>query len=731
MLSMSTHAQLNEAFIGEAQNVAVDKQHPPAAPLPILREELKLLAAATGHDGSPAWMIQDPINNRFYKIGWLDFELLSRWHYASPQQIIAAVHAETTLSMDMDDIHALVNFLHQHHLVQATDSVQVNRLIQRANAEKPSPLRWLLHHYLFFRVPLVRPQVWLAKLLSYVHWIYTPTVAWLVVAATLSGLFLVARQWDVFSATFVDQLSWQGVFGFTLALITAKTLHEMGHALTATRYGVRVAHMGVAFLVMFPMLYTDTSESWKLSNPKQRLAIASAGIVTELALAGLATLAWALSPDGTFKSALFYLATTSWMLTLVINASPFMRFDGYFILSDLLDLPNLHARSGALAQTWLRRTLLGFDDVYTEHFPSKTNKMLIAFAITTWLYRLVLYLGIAALVYVYFFKLLGLCLMAVELFWFVWKPLVAELSVWKTRHGEIKAHRAIGLSMLVLGLLIIGFIPFQHSVHGSAWVHAAQQHTVYSPLPGRIVSIAQAGAVASGQALFVLESPDLTVSANKATMQAKTREQELVGLMGRADGEESRAQLQLQQAQFLAENNMYRDDISRLHIGAPFAGQLMDIDPLLAAGVWVKPNQPLGVVIDPKHWLADVFVPEEEVKRIAVGNNVTLHQPQSIEVESGKVIDIDQTKTVALPHPILDAKTGGDIVTLDMQQLEHQAIQKLIPRDPLYRVRVALDAPPQPLHMTTRNAVIEGERSAWLPAVFKRIAAVVVRESGF
>ena len=95
-----------------------------------------------------------------------------------------------------------------------------------------------------------------------------------------------------------------------MALVFAKALHEMGHAVTATRYGVRVAHMGVALLVMFPMLYTDTSESWKISNPRQRLAIASAGIITELALAGLATLAWGLSPDGAIRSALFFLATT-------------------------------------------------------------------------------------------------------------------------------------------------------------------------------------------------------------------------------------------------------------------------------------------------------------------------------------------------------------------------------------------------------------------------------------
>ena len=100
--------------------------------------------------------------------------------------------------------------------------------------------------------------------------------------------------------------------------------------------------MGIAFVVLWPMLYTDTGESWKLRSSRQRLAIASAGILCELSLAGLSTLGWALSDPGPLRNALLYLATTSWVLSLALNASPFMRFDGYFILSDLLDFPNLH-----------------------------------------------------------------------------------------------------------------------------------------------------------------------------------------------------------------------------------------------------------------------------------------------------------------------------------------------------------------------------------------------------
>jgi putative peptide zinc metalloprotease protein len=119
------------------------------------------------------------------------------------------------------------------------------------------------------------------------------------------------------------------------------------------------------------------------------------------------------------RQACFYLATTSWVLSLALNASPFMRFDGYFILSDLLDLPNLHERAGALARTALRRLLLGWPDPWPEPLPATLRNRLIAFAWVTWCYRLTVFLGIALVVYHLFFKALGVALFLVEIVFFI------------------------------------------------------------------------------------------------------------------------------------------------------------------------------------------------------------------------------------------------------------------------------------------------------------------------
>ena len=692
--------------------------------VPLIREELRLLSAANNTDGSPAWMLQDPINNKFYRIGWLDFEMLSRWELHLIDDIVQGVNNETTLDIDDQNVLNLVSFLNIHRLLQANTAAAVDQLINEAGRNKKAFLTQLVHHYLFFRIPLIKPQVLLAKCLPYLRWVFSPVTAFTVLMITLTGLFLVTRQWDTFKSTFVDQLSLSGAISFGVALVFSKCLHELGHAFTATRYNVRVAHMGIALLVMFPMPYTDTSESWKLTNPKQRLNIASAGIITELALAGIATLAWSLSADGAFKSALFFLATTSWVLTLLINVSPFMRFDGYFILSDLLDFPNLHERSTAIAKTWMRRTLLGFKEDYVEEFSTNKRRALTIFATITWLYRLTVFIGIAWLVYYFFFKVLGIILFVIELAWFVFLPIWKELTIWFVRRSEIKPSRILIGLLLIISLLILGLMPWQTSVRGHAWVHATQQTVIFTPTAGKLASLAKNGPVVIGQGLFSLSSPDIANDALRAQGLSDAREMEMRGLSGIENGEEQRAQLQSQQDKFNAEVKLYEDELSRMDLVAPFTGVLQDIDESLSVGTWVHPKQAMAVLINPQTWAADALVEEAQINRVQVGNKVkiTIHNG-SYHVFNGQVQEIDTTKVSTLPHNMLDVQHGGEIATLPND--------KSVPVLGFYKVRIKFDQQPNLQKMTLANVSITTEAKAWLPNVFNRLAALFVRESGF
>jgi len=537
---------------------------------------------------------------------------------------------------------------------------------------------------------------------------------------------MVLRQWDVFSNSFVDKLTWEGLVGFGVAMMFAKTLHEMGHALTATRYGVRVAHMGVALVVMFPMLYTDTSESWRLNNPRQRLAIASAGILTELALAGIATLLWSLAPDGPFRTAMFFLASTSWVLTLAVNASPFMRFDGYFILCDLLNFPNLHERAGALARTCLRRTLLGLPQPWPESLPAGFRRWLVTFALVTWCYRLFVFLGIAFLVYQHFFKALGVVLMLVEVVWFIARPVHVELKAWWERRAEVAARRKLGAGLIAIIFLLILAVPWKSGVRADGVIHAERQQLVFSPQSGEIASLPEHSQVKQGELLFTLVEPDLRSAAQRAQALADARAAELAGLSGALDNEGRGAVLESERQRFIAEAGMYSDEQSRMQLVAPFAGRLVDIDPQLRPGVWVQSRHPLAMLIDPAEWVAEVYVPEDDIAGIRPGDHARVYA--GAHPITGKVTQVDTSRAASLPYPMLDAAFGGPIVTLphpDPRNADH------VVRDGLFRVRIALDKAPPREQMVLCSAVISGERHSLLGGVVEHAMSVVMRESGF
>ena len=287
--------------------------------------------------------------------------------------------------------------------------------------------------------------------------------------------------------------------------------------------------------------------------------------------------------------------------------------------------------------------------------------------------------------------------MLVELVWFIGRPVWNELCVWRERKAEIKLSRQrIGWALLA-GFLLVGLVPWQTSIHGIGWVHPERQQIIYSPLAGKLVSLPTDNhtvqSVQQGQVLFALESPELRLGQQKATDQAGARARELLGLSGLPDGEERRSQLQTQQNRYLAEASLYQGEQSRLQVAAPFAGVLRDMDPQLAPGVWVQPRQPLAMVVDPSRWTVETYIAEADVARVRAGDKVrTFMGLRSLKAYTGQVQEVDTARTTVLPHAILDAKSGGPIVTLAPNAEDRR---ERVPKDAIYRVRIALEeAPP-------------------------------------
>ncbi len=701
-----------------------------AETLPPLREELRLLPATPQPDGSPAWHVLDPIRNRFYRIGWLELELLSRWGLGDPAAIARSVAAETTLAAGVEDVSALNDFLVRNELVQAAGSAAAEDLTERALRQRGAWWRRLVHQYLFFRVPLVFPRAWLEHLVRHVAWAWSPGFLGVSVAAGLVGLWLAARQWDLVVVQVTNTFDGLGPLGFVVALVVAKTLHELGHALTATRLGVRVGHMGVAFVVMLPMLYTDTGESWKLLRSRARLQIAAAGLATELMLAAWATLAWAILPDGALRQMMLFLATTSWVMSVVVNVSPFMRFDGYFLLADALDLPNLHERAGALARARLRRTLLGLAEPDPEPFTPAAARWLIVFAVLTWLYRLVVFFGIALAVYHLFFKALGVVLFAVEIHWFILRPVAQELRGWWRMRHAVAPRRRLVLLIALAGTAGLLFLPWQTRISADGWVYAARQAAVHAPQPARmeVVHVRGGELVAEGQPLFDLAAPTLDDAERRATLLAEAYARQASGLEGADRGGAARAQLARQlEAEWRREAESQWQAIARLQVVAPFAGVVHDVDRELRSGSWVGVETALAWLVDPATWRAELLVEEAAVARLAVGQAARLYPVGYATAPwRARVATVDPVRLQALPHPMLDARHGGPVIT---EAGEERGASK--PRAALFRVVLELDAPPPVERVHRVRAAVDAEPQSLWRRLFGALVATLVRESGF
>lgn len=697
--------------------------------LPALREELALLPGPALADGQPSWTLHDPVRNRFYRLDWTTFEILHRWHFDDPASIVDEISQTTPLHLEPADVEQVLRFLSENQLLQPPRG-SAQDFARRLARLEGSRLNWLLHHYLFFRVPLVRPDAWLNRWQHIAALFTTRTFAWLTLGAFLGGFSQVIRHWDSFLTSLVDTFNWEALAAYGAALFVVKLLHELGHAFTAKRFGCRIPSMGIAFLVLWPVAYTDTNDTWRLTNRSQRLRVACAGIATELVIAAWATLAWALLPDGALRSAAFVLATTSWISTLAVNASPFMRFDGYFILSDWLDIPNLHERSFALARWQLREWLFGLGEEKPEHFPLTRERALIAFAWATWFYRLIVFLGIAMLVYHFFIKLVGLLLFAVEIIWFVALPIYHELLAWRQRWPIIRLQRRSRVTAAItLALLAFVFIPWPTRVTASGVLRSTDLWPVFAPGASQLVDlpIAEGRHVDAGTVLLTLSAPELNVrrAGTLARLERLRWQAASSGFDIDARNRLQSSQEELATAQ--AELDGIEQEMARYAPRAPFSGWLRDLDPDLQTGQWLGKKEKLAVLVGDSGLQVETYLDEESVKRISIGDRGLFLMDSGSGPSWPLVIsNIDADAVHALVSRELAIPAGGSVLVRERKGV-------FIPEQAVYRVTLnvaAVDAPP-PAHSLRGKVIIRGRWEAPAARYLRNITTVLIRETGF
>ncbi|MGI4839514.1 MAG: biotin/lipoyl-binding protein [Janthinobacterium lividum] len=696
--------------------------------LPSLRADLQLSAAAPALDGSPRWTLADPLRGRYFKLGAAAMRLLRHWSLGDPLQVLQAANREPGLPLDGAELEQLLVFLRSHDLITALDPQQRASYSLKSAARRQSLWQILLHQYLFFRVPLWRPDAFLNRVWPWLER-FGPRLLRYGLPVTLGlGVFLVSRDWQRFIATFPHLFSLGGALAFGVALFFAKLCHEFGHAFMAKRAGCRVQSMGVAFMVLLPMFYTDVSDAWRVNDRRARLLIGAGGVLAELLLACVALLAWSLLPDGGVRTAAFMLASATWITTLVINLNPFMRFDGYFLLSDLLQVDNLQGRAFALCRWRLREWLFGYGAAAPEPWPLAMRRRLLVWGYGSWLWRAALFFGIALAVYHLFFKVLGIVLMLVELLWFIFLPILREGRQWWARREQAHAPRVLLSALALFGVLLVLVVPWRSAVELPAMLEAGRNSALHAPVASRIkrVNMHDGQVVAEGDVLIELESADLDSRQAIARQEVQIQQLQMRRQSGRSETAADANIAEQRLAEALAEYRGLAAQRERLLLRAPHAGTVRDVLPQLLPGRWLSTKDALARVVEDGARLRG-YLAEGDLWRVASGaqGRFIADDPMHPAV-AVQLTDIDTNGVAYIDQEALTSDHRGTIAVRRDQSQRAEPVQAQ------YGARLGLlGAAPTPMQPLRGIVVLQGTGESLLGTAWRRIAALGVRESGF
>lgn len=704
---------------GAVGGILVGGGAPPAAP----RQDLALVESEPDAEGTAAWILHDPLTDRYFRLGWLEVALLGHLRPgASAEGVARAVSDHTARPVTETEVRDFSDWLRRNNL-SLVDDAQAEWFERQLDA-RPGRLATLGKSYLFMRFPLVRPDRFLARTLPVARLLGGRVAVMALVLCGLAGLFLTLREPEAFFGTFMHFFSLEGLAWYAAALALVKIAHELGHGYAAKALGCRVPRMGVALLVLWPVLYTDTSDAWRATGRRGRLAIDAAGILVELGIAAVCLLAWHIVPDGPVRSALFVLAAVSWIMTLAVNLNPFMRFDGYYLLADWLEVENLQERSFALARWWLRERLFG----YGAPAPERVRPMLIVYALCVWVYRFFLFLGIALLVYHFFVKVVGIILFLVEIAYFIVAPILREVRVWIAGRNKARPQSVIRTAFVLAVLAALVAVPWRSTLSLPALLDL-RHATLYATVPGMVRDLdAWPGqVVAAGTVLVRIGADDLDhrIAQTMREIEALRWQRRVQGLDRGllSQGEVTASGLQAK----LATLEQLRRRRETLALTAPFDGVVAELDPEIAAGDWVSEGRELVTLVDPSRPRLTALVTEENLARLAPGaQGYFLPDGGAWPRLRVRVTEIEAAGLRSLDQPYLASTFGGAVAT------RPDADDRLIPVNAVYLVRLDVldmkDAPPRPV---TGVVALEATARSLLGQVSRRIRSVLLRETEF
>ncbi len=367
----------------------------------------------------------------------------------------------------------LLSQLYAADLLKADTPPDTRELFRRYRSGRMKKLRQRFASPLSITIPLIDPDRFLERWMPYARPLFgvSGLIIWLATVAT--AVVLAGSHWPELTENLVDRvLTAQNLLLIWLLYPVVKILHELGHGFAAKHRGCEVHALGVILLALIPMPYVDASTSAALPNKYHRMLIAAAGIMVEAFLAALALFVWLAVEPGVVRAMAFNVMLIGGVSTVLFNGNPLLRFDGYYILADAIDIPNLATRSKQYLGYLFRRYVGGLTEAVS---PAAIGERLwlFGYAIVSNVFRICITIGIIVFIAGKFF-FIGVILAGWAGATQIVLPIIKGAG-FLTENQQLQGHRvrAIGVTVAVLGciglLLFVAPFPLHTSTEGVVW----------------------------------------------------------------------------------------------------------------------------------------------------------------------------------------------------------------------------------------------------------------------
>jgi putative peptide zinc metalloprotease protein len=620
------------------------------------------------HRGQLWYVLQDRQNGQFHRLSPLAHNIVclmdGRRTVSEIWEMMADRYGDDQPTQD-ETIRLLAQ-VHAADLLIGDIPPDMSEVAHRAGKHSRRSLVQNIRNPLAIRIPLVDPQRFLTAnaplaRLTFSWWGF---IVWL--AAIAIGLALAGVHWSALTHNVADRvLSSENIVLLLLVYPLVKALHELGHGMATTRWGGEVHEMGVMLLVMMPVPYIDASASAAFQEKRRRIIVGAAGIMVEMFLAAAAMVVWVLVEKGIVRAAAFDVMLIGSASTLLVNGNPLLRFDGYYMLADLIEIPNLGARANRYVFYLFQRYVFGVEGLASPASAPGEAPWLLCYAIASLFYRMSVTFGIALFIASKLF-VIGVALALWGLATGVALPIVKGAKfVFGSSQLQRVRRRAIGASAALITILLAAVLvaPVPYATMAQGVVVAPEKSTLRVRTDGEVVSVLPADDVHIDAGTRVATLNDPTLASETAVLEAQAAAYRL-----RLDAVLTSDQVQA---------NIFREELRRIEsalalnrkrmedlvVVAENTGRLIIPRAADLPGKFVKKGDVLGYVIaegDPLVRVvaqqADIDLVRRRTTKVEVRfvDRVDSVIPAVVEREAPAALD-------ELPSLALSKRGGGDI----------------------------------------------------------------------